>query len=66
MKPKLLIIGDSISIGYTPAVAEALADEFVVAHGEGNASDSGQMLANLPDYLEADADAVRPHFEGLS
>ena len=57
---KVLIIGDSISIDYTPRVAEELAGELRVAHNEGNAEDSRNLLANLDAYLAADAELV--HF----
>ncbi len=50
---RILIIGDSISIGYTPPVADALAGEAEVVHNPGNGGDSANVLANLPDYLDA-------------
>jgi lysophospholipase L1-like esterase len=51
--PSALIIGDSISMGYAPAVAQALAGQIDVRRSEGNAGDSANLLAHLPDYLEA-------------
>ncbi len=36
-RPRVLIIGDSISIGYTPYVAQMLRDRALVAHCPGNA-----------------------------
>ncbi|MBI5723011.1 MAG: hypothetical protein HZA50_03555 [Planctomycetes bacterium] len=60
-RPKILIIGDSISLGYAPHVADMLAGEFDVVHNEGNAGDSGQLLAALDGYLAA-ASAVVVHF----
>lgn len=59
---KLLIIGDSISIGYTPFVAAALDGRFVVAHQEGNSGDSRNVLDRLDAWLAADADATLIHF----
>lgn len=59
---KVLIIGDSISIGYTPFVAEELAGRLDVAHHEGNSGDSRNTLARLGDWLAADADAALVHF----
>ncbi len=48
---KVLIIGDSISIGYTPHVAEALAGQTEVAHNPGNGGDSANVLAHLEEWL---------------
>lgn len=48
---KILIIGDSISIGYTPFVKKALADKAVVVHNEGNAQHTGIGLEKLDDWL---------------
>jgi lysophospholipase L1-like esterase len=59
---KVLIIGDSISLGYTPHVAALLAGEFEVAHHEGNSGDSGNVLDRLDVWLDADADAQLIHF----
>jgi acyl-CoA thioesterase-1 len=56
--PKALIIGDSISIGYTPFVAEALGTRAVVAHNEGNGGDSQRVRSSLDAWLAADADAA--------
>jgi acyl-CoA thioesterase-1 len=55
---KVLIIGDSISIGYTPLVADRLADRFVVTHNEGNAGDSDKVRRELDHWLARDADAA--------
>jgi lysophospholipase L1-like esterase len=49
--PTVLVIGDSISIGYTPHVARALKDTATVVHNEGNAQWSANTLANLDAYL---------------
>lgn len=49
--PEVLIIGDSISLGYTPVVAEMLADDAVVVHHEGNAQHTGTGLEKLDDWL---------------
>ncbi len=49
--PRVLIIGDSISIGYTPLVAKLLAGQASVDHNPGNAQDSANVLANLPEWL---------------
>jgi len=60
-RSKVLIIGDSISIGYTPVVAHELEGRFLVAHHEGNSCDSANVLARLDDWLAADADAALVH-----
>ena len=59
---KVLLIGDSISLGYLPQVASELAGEFVVRRNEGNAGDSGRLLAGLDGFLAADGDADVVHF----
>jgi len=49
--PKVLIIGDSISIGYTEPLADILADKATVVHNPGNAQHSAYGLANLDKWL---------------
>ena len=48
---KILIIGDSISIGYTPFVKEALKDRAEVVHNKGNAQHTGTGLLKLEEWL---------------
>jgi len=48
---KILIIGDSISIGYTPFVKKALAGKAVVVHNPGNAQHTGTGLEKLDEWL---------------
>jgi len=59
--PKVLLVGDSITLGYAPTVIEALKD---VAHVElvpGSAQHSAYVLERLGDWISTDAwDAV--HF----
>ena len=50
-KKKILIIGDSISIGYTPFVREALLDKAVVVHNPGNAQHTGTGLKKLDEWV---------------
>jgi len=50
-KTKLLIIGDSISIGYTPFVKEALKEKAIVKHNPGNAQHSGTGLLKLEEWI---------------
>ncbi len=60
-KPSILIIGDSISMGYAPYVAETLADVAEVAHNPGNAGDTSHTAANLEAWL-AEARPAVLHF----
>ena len=48
---KILIIGDSISIGYTPFVKEALQDKAIVKHNAGNAQHTGTGLLKLDEWI---------------
>ena len=49
--PKVLIIGDSISIGYTEPLQKMLKGKAVVVHNPGNAGPSSRGLANLDAWL---------------
>lgn len=49
--PRVLIIGDSISLGYTPFVQEALQGKAKVVHNPGNAQHTGTGLERLEDWL---------------
>lgn len=49
--PNVLIIGDSISIGYTPFVKKALEGRANVIHNEGNAQHTGTGLIKLDYWL---------------
>lgn len=50
-KPKILIIGDSISIGYTPFVKEGLLSKFDVFHNPGNAQHTETGLENISKWI---------------
>lgn len=52
--PKVLIIGDSISIGYTPLVTQMLQKEAVVKHHKGNAGPTDNGLKRLDQWLGSD------------
>ena len=43
--PKVLIIGDSISLGYTPVVVKQLKGQVDVRHSRGNSQHTGTGLA---------------------
>lgn len=49
--PKVLIIGDSISIGYTPHVSQLLKDRAIVEHHKGNAQHTGTGLKKLDQWV---------------
>jgi len=48
----VLIIGDSISIGYTPFVERALAPDVLVAHNPGNGGSTVRGLENVEKWLD--------------
>lgn len=52
-KKSVLIIGDSISIGYTAAVARELADIADVVHNPGNGQDTNNGLEHIDQWLAA-------------
>lgn len=59
-KVKILIIGDSISIGYTPSVKENLADLAEVFHNKGNARHTGIGLEKIDEWLgDTDWDIIQ-------
>ena len=59
--PQVLIIGDSISLGYTPHVVKQLAGKAVVQHHKGNAQHTGTGLKKLDQWLgETEWDVI--HF----
>jgi hypothetical protein len=49
--PKVLIIGDSISIGYTPHVVQMLKGNAVVKHHKGNAQHTGTGLKKIDQWI---------------
>ncbi|MEA4935447.1 MAG: SGNH/GDSL hydrolase family protein [Paludibacter sp.] len=50
-QPKVLIIGDSISIGYTPFVKEKLSGRMLIYHNPGNAQYTGVGLKNIRQWI---------------
>lgn len=50
-KAKILIVGDSISIGYTPYVKENLKSKAIVKHNLGNAQHSGTGLKKIKEWI---------------
>ncbi|GAA0879991.1 hypothetical protein GCM10009119_29610 [Algoriphagus jejuensis] len=50
-KVKILIIGDSISIGYTPFVIANLEDVAYVSHNPGNAQHTGTGLEHIEAWI---------------
>jgi len=49
--PRALIIGDSISLGYTPYVQDMLSGRVEVVHNPGNAQHTGTGLEKLDEWL---------------
>lgn len=49
--PNVLVIGDSISIGYMTPLEKLLKDKAHVVHNPGNATHSGNGLAKLDEWL---------------
>jgi hypothetical protein len=49
--PQVLIIGDSISIGYMRALGGLLEGKAIVRHNPGNAGHTGMGLANIKRYI---------------
>jgi len=50
-KQKILIIGDSISIGYTPFVEKHFGDQATVVHNPGNAQHTGTGLEKIQEWV---------------
>lgn len=50
-KPRVLIIGDSISIGYTPFVRKNLEGIAIVEHNPGNAQHTGTGLEQIETWI---------------
>ena len=50
-KPKILIIGDSISLGYTPFVKANFADKAIIEHNPGNAQHTGTGLQKIKEWI---------------
>jgi alkaline phosphatase D len=50
-RPKVLIIGDSISLGYTPHAVEMLKPLADVRHSKGNSQHTGTGLAKIDSWL---------------
>ncbi|MBP0904159.1 SGNH/GDSL hydrolase family protein [Mariniflexile gromovii] len=50
-KAKILIVGDSISIGYTSFVKESLSEVAEVFHNPGNAQHTGTGLQNIEKWI---------------
>jgi len=51
--PRVLIVGDSISIAYTPLVATAMQGVAEVVHHDGNAMTSRNAVEKMPGWLAA-------------
>jgi lysophospholipase L1-like esterase len=49
--PRVVLIGDSIRIGYAPLVAKQLAGKAIVVSEKANGEDSGNVLRNLDEWV---------------
>lgn len=59
-QPNILIIGDSISIGYTPFVKDHFQGKALVEHNPGNAQHTGTGLEKIEEWLgDEDWDIVQ-------
>jgi acyl-CoA thioesterase-1 len=56
--PRVLIVGDSISIGYTPYVQQKLSGGATVVRIESNGADSANVRAHIEEWLSANYDLV--------
>ena len=60
-KPSVILIGDSICMGYHPRVKERLSGKVDILGIQGNGGDSSQILKNLDEWMiNRDADLI--HF----
>ena len=48
--PKVVLIGDSIRLGYAPTVAKKLEGKAVVVHAKANGGDSANVVKNLAEW----------------
>src|SRR5262249_22652376 len=56
--PKVVLVGDSIRIGYAPLVAKLLDGKAVVVSAKPNGEDSGNVLKNLDEWVIKEQPAV--------
>jgi lysophospholipase L1-like esterase len=49
--PKVVLVGDSIRMGYAPLVAKRLDGKAIVVSAKPNGEDSGNVLRNLEDWV---------------
>ena len=52
--PKVVLIGDSIRLGYAPEVAKLLAGKATIVHAKANGGDSANVLKNLAAWAIAE------------
>jgi len=63
--PTIVLIGDSIRMGYVPVVTELLKDKANVVAAEKNGGDTNRVLANLKEWAIAHKPAVVHFNSGL-
>jgi lysophospholipase L1-like esterase len=50
-RPSVILIGDSICMGYRPMVRESLLDKVDILGIDGNGGDSGRLLENIDEWM---------------
>jgi lysophospholipase L1-like esterase len=56
--PKVVLIGDSIRIGYAPIVKKKLEGKAIIVSAEQNGADSKNVLSNLDDWVIREKPAI--------
>jgi lysophospholipase L1-like esterase len=56
--PKVVLVGDSIRMGYAPLVAERLAGKAIVISAKANGEDTANVLRNLDEWVINERPAV--------
>src|ERR1051325_2720023 len=56
--PKVVLIGDSIRLGYAPLVAKRLEGTALIISASANGGDSGNVLAHLDEWITREKPAV--------
>lgn len=56
--PKVVLVGDSIRMGYAPLVEKALAGKAVIVSAKANGGDSSNVLRNLDEWVIRQQPAV--------
>src|SRR5205085_2112717 len=63
--PKIVLVGDSIRMGYAPLTAKLLAGKAVVVSARDNGGDSANVLKHLEDWVIKEQPAIVHFNAGL-